>query len=159
MNYFGNPSLIHAKYIPTILACQDVDTLLSQSGLLGLGFGTGFTNQSEKPVFGNNRRLFSKPLAQSVILKTDLNQFIGMVPIFWAFFGSTFCPIFALNRSFGSNKRWPMVDYNFRRSFDHRAATCMGCLLLIARFSLVKGNQSEKPVIWKTINWAKCVFW
>ena len=68
------------------------------------------------------------------------------------FFGSTLCPIFALNRGFSSNKRFRMVNYNFRGSFDHCAPTCMGSPLPMARFWSVKGNLSEKPVILKTIN-------
>ena len=41
----------------------------------GLGFGTSFTNESEKPVIGNNQRVFFfKQSAQSVILKTNFNQ-------------------------------------------------------------------------------------
>ena len=50
--------------------------------LTGVGFGTSFTNLSEKPVIGNNRRFFSKQWAQPVILKTHLNQLIGLVPNF-----------------------------------------------------------------------------
>ena len=79
-------------------------------------------------------------MAQPVILKTDFNQLVGPVAKFWVLFGGTFGPIFALNRGFGSNKRWPMVNHNFRRSFDHFAPTCMGSLLPMARFWLVKGN-------------------
>ena len=45
-----------------------------------------------------------------------------------------------------------MVNYNFRRSFDHYAPTCMGSLLPLARVWLAEGNKSENPVILKTIN-------
>ena len=43
-----------------------------------------------------------------------------------------------LNRGFGSNKRWVMMNYNFERSFDHSAPTCMGSLLLLVWY--VKGK-------------------
>ena len=109
-----------------------------------LGFGTGFTNQSGKPIINNNRRLFSKHLAQLVILKTDLNQFIGMVPKFWVLFGSTFCPLFVLKRDFGSSKRWPMVNYNFGHTFDHCGQACMGSLLTDGKILVSEGQLIGK---------------
>ena len=51
-------------------------------------FRTGFTNESENPVVGNNSTLFSKQLAQLLILKTDLNQLIKMVPEVLGFFSA-----------------------------------------------------------------------
>ena len=60
-----------------------------------LGFGTGFTKYSEKTVIDNNGRGFSKQLAQPVLLKTDLNQLIGIVATFLRSFRhyilSSFC--------------------------------------------------------------------
>ena len=43
---------------------------------------------------GNNRRLFSKQWAQPVILKTDLNQLIGVVPNFFGFFSAVHVVLF-----------------------------------------------------------------
>ena len=65
---------------------------------------------------------------------------------------STFCPLFALNRSFGNNKRWRMVNYTLERSFDRSAQTRIGSILLMARFWLSKGKKSEKPINLNTIN-------
>ena len=62
-----------------------------------VGFETGFTDLSEKPVMGNNRRLFSKHLGQPVILQTDLNQVIEMVQNILGSFRQYICPILALN--------------------------------------------------------------
>ena len=60
--------------------------------------------------------------------RTELTQ----IPL--VLFRGPLCPILALNRGFGSNQRWPMVTYNFSRTFDHGAPTCMGFLLPMARF-------------------------
>ena len=48
-----------------------------------VGFGTGLPIYPKKLVIGNNRKLFPKQSVQPVILKTDSNQLIKMVAIFW----------------------------------------------------------------------------
>ena len=99
------------KLLMTVL---NVHLQFPLSNCFPVGFGTGFTDESENPVIGNHQRSFSKHSAQPIILRTDLNQLIRMFANFWVSVGRFIVFNFLLlKRGFGSNKRWSMVNYNF----------------------------------------------
>ena len=114
-----------------------------------LGFGTGFTDELEKPVIGNDRRLFSKHSTLPVILKTNLNQLNGMVA---SFLGQYILSDFCLQSCLGSNKRWSMVNCTFQSSLYHSAPTFVGFLLTNGRNLASVGRLIGKTGLLKTMS-------
>ena len=62
------------------------------------------------------------------------------------------CVIFALDKSFGSNKRWWIVKHTFITSFTLDSYLVRLLVCCITKDAKAIGYQSEKSFILKTIN-------